>query len=164
MRCFLPFLLVMISNFALCQVDTRSFLEDPNRIPREHSVDMQHAKIELRFSPEKKRVFGKVTHTFVALQNNLTQLELDGVDMIYKSILVDGQEAGYDQKEKSVTIKLGRKFSEGSNIRYKLNTKQLLLKGCILSGGMIQKIFPESKFGVKAKELIIGIGFRCMMR
>ena len=84
------------------QVETRTVIEDSKRIPREHKVDMQYAKIELSFEPKSKLVIGKVTHTFTSLQNDVNKLFLDGIDMTYKSVKVDGELAQFEKDAKEL--------------------------------------------------------------
>ena len=51
MKQFFSVLSILLSFALIAQVETRSFIEDSKRIPREHKVDMQYAKIELSFKP-----------------------------------------------------------------------------------------------------------------
>ncbi|MBL4623811.1 MAG: M1 family metallopeptidase [Flavobacteriales bacterium] len=108
MKYFLAIFILLCSIIASAQVETQTFLEDNKRVPREHVVDMQHAKIELSFKPEEKLVIGKVTHTFTSLQNDVNELFLDGINMTYKSVTVDGDSVQYEKDSKGITIKFAK--------------------------------------------------------
>jgi len=65
----------------LSQVETRSYLADPNLVPRERVVDFTHLKLDVRFEPTEGKVQGMVTHTFTALRKEVSEITLDGVRM-----------------------------------------------------------------------------------
>ncbi|MDW8015040.1 MAG: M1 family metallopeptidase [Bacteroidia bacterium] len=46
-------------------------------VPRERLVDMQHMRLQVRFTPEQGRVYGVVTHIFSALRAGIDSLVLD---------------------------------------------------------------------------------------
>ena len=127
--------LFILSSFALfAQVETHTVIEDSKRIPREHKVDMQYAKIELSFEPKSKLVIGKVTHTFTSLQNDVNKLFLDGIDMTYKSVKVDGELAQFEKDAKGITIKFVKPIQRGAEHQLEIEYEANPWKGLYFVG------------------------------
>ena len=48
--------------------------------------DLQHARIELRFDIDQRKVIGHVTHTVAALQDGLRDLDFDSAELEIQSV------------------------------------------------------------------------------
>jgi len=134
MKQFFSVLSILLSFALIAQVETRSFIEDSKRIPREHKVDMQYAKIELSFKPENKLVIGKITHTFISLQNDVKKIFLDGIDMTYKSVKIDGELAQYEKDTKGITIKFANSIHRGAEHQLEIEYEAKPWKGLYFIG------------------------------
>ncbi|MEN9738715.1 MAG: hypothetical protein RLZZ318_749 [Bacteroidota bacterium] len=66
------------------------YLSDPDAAERQHSVDIQHMKVQVSFKPEAATVLGKVTHQFVTIQNHIDTLFFDAPGIQIHSALLDG--------------------------------------------------------------------------
>jgi len=66
------------------------YLSDPDAAERQHSVDIQHMKVQVSFKPEAATVLGKVTHQFVTLQNHIDTLFFDAPGIQIHSALWGG--------------------------------------------------------------------------
>ena len=83
---------------------TRSYIIDKALAPREHSVDMQHLKLEVSFEPQKGLVKGKVTHYFSPLQQKVDSIFLDGIKIKYSSVKLNGKDVRYKTEDNGITI------------------------------------------------------------
>jgi aminopeptidase N len=99
--------LVLSAQALLAQVKTRSYIIDPAWPPREHSVDMQHMRLEVSFEPQKGLVKGKVTHTFTPLLPVVDSIFLDGPGITVKELTLNGKAAKYRTDAAGITIYTG---------------------------------------------------------
>jgi aminopeptidase N len=100
-------LLILLAACSLSlqsQVKLRTYIEDDNWPSREHNVDFQHMRLEVEFVPAKGLVKGKVTHLFSPLQVKVDSVWLDGIDMNYKKVSVNGKPADFQKSDKGITI------------------------------------------------------------
>ena len=86
---FSIFYLLFSIFYSTAQVATRTYIADKALAPREHSVDMQHLKLEVSFEPQKGLVKGKVTHTFLVLQHEVDSIFLDAPGITFKDVKLD---------------------------------------------------------------------------
>ncbi len=101
------FLVLQAALMALqtqAQVQTRSYIFDKALAPREHSVDMQHLKLEVAFEPQKGLVKGIVTHTFIVLQHEVDSIFLDAPGITFKNVKLDGVVTKYKTDKNGITI------------------------------------------------------------
>jgi aminopeptidase N len=75
--------------------ETQCYHIDHGAHERNRNVDVQHMKVEVRFDVMKKTVFGKVTHTFTALQTTLDTIFFDAPGIQIKSATWDGNPLNY---------------------------------------------------------------------
>ena len=71
--------------------EIHSYHTDPGGHERNRNIDVTHMKVEVRFDVMKKTVFGKVTHTFTALQTTLDTIFFDAPGIQIKSATWDGK-------------------------------------------------------------------------
>lgn len=126
-KLFFSFLLI-VPTLLLAQSDqalTRSYYQDEELVPRERLVDFQNLSLEVSFVPEEGLVKGKVTHTFKTLRKNVNQLYLDGINMDYKRVEIDGEEVKYLKERDGIYIYFNKSPSWNSEhfltIEYEAN-------------------------------------------
>ena len=71
--------------------ETQCYHVDHGAHERNRNIDVTHMKVEVRFDVMKKTVFGKVTHTFIALQTTLDTIFFDAPGIQIKSATWDGK-------------------------------------------------------------------------
>jgi aminopeptidase N len=101
---FFIFYLLFSVFYSTAQVATRTYIADKALTPREHSVDMQHLKLEVAFEPQKGLVKGKVTHTFLVLQHEVDSIFLDAPGITFKDVKLDGVITKYKTDNNGITI------------------------------------------------------------
>ena len=71
--------------------ETQCYHVDHGAHERNRNIDVTQMKVEVRFDVMKKTVFGKVTHTFIALQTTLDTIFFDAPGIQIKSATWDGK-------------------------------------------------------------------------
>ncbi|HEY1047441.1 MAG TPA: M1 family metallopeptidase [Bacteroidia bacterium] len=110
-----PVLSLIISCFFLslsAQTETEHihYLSDPDAAERQHSVDMQHMKVEVSFQTQLGIVDGTVTHEFVTIQNNIDTLFFDAPDIKILSATLDGQNVNFTINSEGVVLRFSKKL------------------------------------------------------
>src|ERR671919_1416553 len=54
---------------------------DKPQYPRDRVVDIQHVRLDIALDLDNKKINGSVSHTFTPLNDGLTTLELDAVEL-----------------------------------------------------------------------------------
>ncbi len=107
MRHFLSIATVLCfvsSAFAQIPYHTQTFIVDPGAVAREHYVDFTHMKLDVSFVPTEGLVKGKVEHTFKVIRPKVDSIILDGVDIRYASVMLDGKKADHIKTDEKLTI------------------------------------------------------------
>jgi len=81
----------LLAQFA----ETQCYHIDNGGHERNRNIDVQQMKLEVRFDAMKKTVFGKVTHTFKALQSSIDTIFFDAPGIQIKSATIDGKPLNY---------------------------------------------------------------------
>jgi aminopeptidase N len=100
---FLGFLFLS-SSIVSAQDHMRSYLPDPYSQAREHNIDVERMALDVRFKPEQGLVIGNVTHFFQPIQENVDSIILDGPDIHYQQVRLDGQEVKYRKTTDGIVI------------------------------------------------------------
>ena len=141
MKISIPFLatllMLAVVTTSTAQVETRSYLADKGLIPREHTVDFTHLKLEVEFEPEQKLVKGKVTEKFITRQKETDSLFLDGVNMTFNTVKVDGVEAKYKKSAKGITLYFSKGLAWGSTHELFIDYPATPKKGLYFIGEVI---------------------------
>jgi aminopeptidase N len=68
------------------------YIFDADASPREHQLDIEHMKLDVRFDPRNGKVSGTVVHTFNALRKSVDTVFWDApaIDIVLAKIKVDG--------------------------------------------------------------------------
>lgn len=83
---------------------TETHLRDPKEFPREHPVDMQNMRVEVSFEPTKSLVKGRVTHSFIPLQQRVDSITFDAVKITIKSATHRGKALRYTNDGNKVVV------------------------------------------------------------
>lgn len=97
----LSFLFPLIS---FSQYEYKTYIADPESVPREHPVDMLTLSLDIAFEPQEGKVSGKVIHTFKTLQQKVDTLFLDAPGIRINSILMDQQPIKFTTQKSGVTL------------------------------------------------------------
>lgn len=81
-----------------------SYLEDKDKAPRAHNVDMQNLALDVKFDTKNGKVLGTVTHTFQPLQKNVDTLFLDAPGITIFSVKMDQKELKFKSISTGVII------------------------------------------------------------
>ncbi|NUM31031.1 MAG: M1 family metallopeptidase [Bacteroidetes bacterium] len=103
--------ILILHNLCIAQNDTKTFLNDPNNKPREHSVDITNMKVEVSFDCPKGIVNGKVTHTFIALRENTDTLFFDAPGIKIFSVKLDGTDCSFTTNNDGLTVYFSKKLT-----------------------------------------------------
>ncbi len=109
--------LLTFSNFA--QLPHTCYVRDAKGEIRERNFDMQHMLLEISFDVTKGLVKGEVTHTFEPIQKKVDSIFLDGSDIDFKKITLDGNEVKHETSEDGVIIRFKKNLTWGNT--HKLN-------------------------------------------
>jgi len=103
-----------------------SFADQPFAPSRDY--DLTHARIELRFDLEQRKVMGQVTHTLSTLRDGLRQLNFDSVDLTISGVRVDGKEGRFSTDADKLHVNLDTPSKTGQkyevSIRYEGRPKK----------------------------------------
>ena len=84
---------------------------------RDRSFDVQHIKLELSFDLDKRRLFGIVSTTLAPLNDGLSHLELDALDLAITNVTAsDGSGLPYKMSDNKLLIDLGAEKMVGESI------------------------------------------------
>lgn len=100
-------LLVLGTGNLFSQCDLACYHADPDAREREHSVNITHMKVEVKFDvndPLGGKVIGKVTHDFEPLRAAVDTLFFDGPQINIKTAKLDGKEVKFTVRKDGVTV------------------------------------------------------------
>lgn len=83
---------------------TATYYASPAAIPREHPVDFQKLRLEVRFDTLAGIVKGRVEHTFTVLQQRVDSIVFDAVKISIKQAMLNGRPARYRSTDTSVIV------------------------------------------------------------
>ena len=100
-------LLYVQSNFIHAQCELSCYHSDPEK-EREHAVDIQHMKVEVRFDvndPNGGKVIGKVSHLFAPLRKQVDTLFFDAPGIQILKAQLDGKNVPFYSNSSGVVVK-----------------------------------------------------------
>ncbi len=95
--------LVFQSLSAFSQSQVKSYLKDQGAY-REHSLDITHLKLEVKFEPKAGKVIGKVNHEFVTLQENVDSIFFDAPGIEINKCNLNGQTLPFKSNKTGVWV------------------------------------------------------------
>ena len=101
------------------------FLRADQPYAPDRQYDLTHARIELQFDTEQRKVMGQVTHTLSALRDGIRQLDFDSVDLNIQAVQVDGKDARFstDSRKLHVDLPAASKAGETYNVSIRYDGK-----------------------------------------
>jgi aminopeptidase N len=125
---FTIFLLVVLSVIVPWNIQaqkmTPAYFEEES-IPREHSLDILHVKLQVNFEPEQGLVNGVVTHYFRTLQEKVDSVFFDAPDIEILRATLAGKSVRFRTFSKGVTIYPTRplKWGESDSITFQYKAR-----------------------------------------
>ena len=102
------FALLLTPHIAHAQFpEIHSYHTDPGGHERNRNIDVTHMKVEVKFDVYKKSVMGKVTHTFIALQNQVDTIFFDAPGIQIISATIDGKALSHTTLPEGVVVQCG---------------------------------------------------------
>ena len=102
------FALLLTPHIAHAQFpEIHSYHTDPGGHERNRNIDVTHMKVEVKFDVYKKSVMGKVTHTFIALQNQIDTIFFDAPGIQIISATLDGRALSHTTLPEGVVVRCG---------------------------------------------------------
>jgi aminopeptidase N len=102
------FALLLTPHIAHAQFpEIHSYHTDPGGHERNRNIDVTHMKVEVKFDVYKKSVMGKVTHTFIALQNQVDTIFFDAPGIQIISATIDGKVLSHTTLPEGVVVQCG---------------------------------------------------------
>ncbi len=85
---------------------------------RAQIYDVQHYRIEVSFNPPKKEVIGDTTVSLKPLKEGLSVVELDAVDLSFRSVTLDpaGIDLQFKTDKRKVVVTLDKAYGPGETI------------------------------------------------
>lgn len=115
-------------NTIQAQVQQRSYYADEGLVPREHSVDFKHLKLQVSFIPEEGKLMGVVEESFIVLQQSIDTLFLDAVRMKFNSVKLNGMDVPYENTQKGLILRFDKPLKWNSkhtlSIDYEANPRK----------------------------------------
>lgn len=124
----------LFATVTQAQEETRSYLTDPDLVPREHTVDMQHMKVEVSFKPKMGQVIGQVTHRFKPLQKSINNLFLDAPGIEIQKVMFEGKSIDFTTNDKGVTISFPKDLVWDNEYEVSLAYKAMPKRGLYFIG------------------------------
>ena len=122
------FIFATLTLPSFAQTEFHSYAHDDGVAPREHPLDMTRSIIEVSFVPKEGLVKGKVTHRFMTLRQQVSSFFLDGIQMTYDEVLLDGQPVPSRADSAGITIFPRTPLAYGSEhelvIRYRAHPRR----------------------------------------
>jgi len=100
-------LFALICSFFTCaiaQIPTKTYVDDDGLAPREHNVNFTRLRLQLSLQAEAYRISGTVTHYFTPLRPEVDSIFLDGINMTYQSVLLNGKPVKFHADSAGITI------------------------------------------------------------
>ncbi len=96
---------------------------------RSKNFHTEHIRLELSFDIAKRRLFGEMTVTLSALIDGLRRVELDGVELLVKSVMMEGRELEFEYSGRTIGIELGRQLNAGERVTFTVKYEASPRKG-----------------------------------
>lgn len=87
-----------------------TYIEDKEKAPRAHNVDMLHLLLDVQFDTKNEKVIGKVTHTFQPLQKNVDTLFLDAPGITIRTVKMNNTDLKFSTLPTGIVIRFAQKL------------------------------------------------------
>ncbi len=89
---------------------------DQPHYARDRAVDVRHITLEIAIDPKAKRIEGTARHTFAPINDGLTQLEFDAVEMEIGAVRLEGSDLPFSYDGARLRIDLGGPRNAGEEL------------------------------------------------
>jgi aminopeptidase N len=120
--------------------DIVCYYNDPGKHERNRNIDITQMKLDVSFVPEEGKVIGKVTHSFVSLQDKIDTIFLDGPGIIISAATLDGKSIKTRQNKDGIICDVGLKNNYKSSHVLVLEYTAKPKKGIYFIGWNVSKI------------------------
>jgi aminopeptidase N len=103
--------LIIFAGNAFSQHQYHCRIADPTAQERNHSVDITHMKVDVKFDVKAGKVLGKVTHEFLTLQQNIDTIFFNAPGIKINSAQIDGKAAEFNIIPEGVVVKIKDRWS-----------------------------------------------------
>lgn len=135
------FLLTLCSAWLGAQnQDIVCYYNDPGKHERSRNIDITSMKLEVSFTPEEGKVSGKVTHSFISLQDKIDTIFLDGPGIAITAATLDGKTIKTRQNANGIICESALKNSYKSSHILVLEYTAKPKKGIYFIGWNVDKI------------------------
>ncbi len=86
------------------QLPTKAVLDDARVGARSHNIDQLRMVVRVSFEPEKGLVHGRVTHFFTPLRSRIDSVYLDGPEIRYEEVRLNGRAVPYRVWPEGISI------------------------------------------------------------
>ncbi len=89
----------------------------PENLARDRTFDLLHIKLDLLINPERSHFTGKATLSLAAINDGLTSVELDAIDLEIRRAEADGLGTlDFETQAKKVVVRLPRPLKSGETL------------------------------------------------
>lgn len=103
-KILLPALASLLLGVAAAQTSNRVYAGDPALSVRSHNLNFTRLRLQLSINPAQGQVTGTVTHYFTPLRPAVDSFFLDGVQMNFQSVLLNGSPVKYYSDSSGLTV------------------------------------------------------------
>ncbi len=89
---------------------------DKPHYARDRVVDVRHIRLEISIQPEAKRIEGTAHTTFTPINDGVTHVEFDAVEMEIRTVRLGGDDLAYTYEDGKLRIDLGRPRNAGEEL------------------------------------------------
>ncbi len=134
MKAFFSLVFSLFVALNLSSQEVRTFLEDENRVPRERVVDFTNLKLSVSFDLPKGQVIGTITHDFIVIRHEVTEIVLDAINMEIKAVSLNGVKQDYAYDNKLLTLNFGEPLKVGDQKSIQIEYSATPKKGIYFVG------------------------------
>lgn len=119
------------------QHDLNCYHADPGGLEREHSVDILHMKVDVKFDvnhPDGPKVMGKVNHRFQALRSGLDTLFFDGPGIKIHNATLDGKAVHFKTIPEGVVVTFSKSLVNKQRYEIEFQYEAIPRKGIYFIG------------------------------
>lgn len=121
----------------LTRAQTRPFAlpGDRPRYARDRVADIRHTRLDIALDFDRKTVSGSVTHTFTPINDGLTRITFDAVEMAIKGVrTAEGNELAFDYGDGKLTVFLDRPYNAGEEVAVTISYEATPRRGLYFVG------------------------------
>lgn len=108
---------------------------DRPRYARDRLVDVRHVRLEVTLDFERRAVTGAATHTCAPINDGLTRVEFDAVDMTIRAVrLASGAELSFTYGDGKLSVTLDRPYAAGEELAVRIEYEAVPRRGLYFIG------------------------------